>query len=74
MTDAPREWTQDEIDDDFDQSDDGVGCYDCHGGWKIICPDDCCHGSYDGGPYAPCGDDRCVIPCRNCNKDGCGGF
>jgi len=68
-----------EAPDDYDDYDDGFDpgayCADCQGGgWHLRCVDDMCHGQYEGGPYSPCGDGKCVRPCRSCNKDGFHGF
>lgn len=56
--------------DDFDYDEEPF-CYDCHGGgWKLACPDDMCHGQYEGGPFSPCGRTGCLYPCRSCNPKG----
>lgn len=63
-----------EPDHDYDYDDanfDGGFCYDCHGGgWKLACPDDLCHGQYEGGAEPPCGSMKCLYPCRTCNPKG----
>ncbi len=51
----------------YDDEPDGFGnaCYECGGrGWKVVCPDDLCHGM-----------DECMhgdppVPCLNCNPKG----
>jgi len=50
---------------DDDDYEDSRSCYECGGrGWKIVCPDDLCHGQ-----------DECIhgdppIPCPVCNPKG----
>ena len=66
-------------DDDYlvydDEDDSENGCVHCgFQSWIILCPDDMCRGSYDGGPWAPCGKSKCVRPCDHCNKSGAAGF
>lgn len=66
MTDTPAAPAKDEaLDDDFDGDDgEGIGCYNCDGGWKHGCMDDLCRGSTDA---TECED---AYPCRICNPQG----
>lgn len=52
-------------DDDFDADDgEGIGCYNCDGGWKHGCMDDLCRGGADA---SECED---AYPCRIYNPQG----
>lgn len=61
---SKREWTQGEIDDDYEYLGERY-CYECGGrGYVVRCIDDLCHGQ-----------DECIhgdppTPCFVCNRDG----
>lgn len=59
---ASKDGTQD--DDFYADDSEGIGCYNCDGGWKHGCMDDLCRGGADA---TECED---AYPCRICNPQG----